>query len=202
MMSKLMEKLTMTNDAYTEKISLWLDGQLSPNEVADLKDHMTTCPTCRQTYQAMQKVDRLLKTAGKHMAAPGPGFPQRVEARLARYQPHRPWQIWLAVAALLLGTLFIFVAWGVLGGITLVGAGLALLDVDVLYQGVAGFIQSVDNLRVFLNLGGLFLKASLITMQQPLFWGCVLLALILIGGWVRAIQKLAQRAVASVELVL
>jgi len=64
----------MTKDTFTEKISLWFDDQLSPAEVAELKDHLSGCPSCRQTYSAMQQVDQVLQAAARVMAAPQPGF--------------------------------------------------------------------------------------------------------------------------------
>lgn len=192
----------MMKDTFTEKISLWLDDELSPVEVTELQTHLASCPACRQTYEAMQHVDRLLRTAAGVMVAPHPGFPQRFEARLARHHSPKPWQIWLTLGALLVGTLLFFGAWGVVGGLTLLSISASVLDVGLFYQWLVVFIESVDSLRVFLNLGALFLKASFITMQQPLFWGCLLVGVATTLLWVRAVQTLSRRAVSTIQLML
>lgn len=188
-------------DSYTKKISLWLDDELNPTEVTELKAHLADCSTCRQTYEAMRRVDSLLHTAAAVLVPPSSGFVERFETRLAGYQPGQLWRIRLALGGLLLGTLFIFSAWAIVGGVALVGVSTALLDVGLLYHWLATFIESVDMLRVFLNLGALFVKAGYIIMKQPLFWMAGLVALILAGIWVRVIQLLSRRTSAAFELV-
>jgi predicted anti-sigma-YlaC factor YlaD len=186
---------------FTEKISLWLDDELDDSEADELQAHLATCQACRHTYRAMQQVHLLLDAAAATMVTPAPGFAQRFEARLAHRRPVKPWQIVLALSALLLGTLLFAGAWTVMSGLTLVSAGSALLDVDLFYQGVIGFIDSADQLRFFVNLGALFLKASFITMQQPLFWGCLLVAVLMTGLWARALQMLYRRETVTAEFV-
>jgi predicted anti-sigma-YlaC factor YlaD len=178
-----------------------LDNELSPNEVAELQAHLAQCPACRHTYEAMQQVDHLFRAAAARMVAPGPGFTRRVEARLAQHHPSKPWQIWLAVGALLFGTLSLFGIWAVVSGLTLVTIGASLLDVGIFYQWLVTFIESATSLRVFFNLGGLFLKASFITMQQPLFWGGVLFSLSILWFWVRVMRSLSRRITLPVEFV-
>jgi predicted anti-sigma-YlaC factor YlaD len=188
-------------DSYTKKISLWLDDELNPTEVTELKAHLAGCSTCRQTYEAMRRVDHLLRTAATVTVVPSSGFVERFEMRLVQYRPDKPWRIWLALGGLLLGTLFVFSTWAIVGGVALVGVSISLLDVGLLYQWLATFIESVDMLRVFLNLGSLFLKAGYIIMKQPLFWVAGFVALILGGIWVRVMQILSRRTFATFEFV-
>ncbi len=188
-------------DEYTEKISLLLDGELNATEATELKAHLADCLTCRHTYQAMQHVHQLLRNAATVMAAPKPGFPHRFQVRLA-HRRGKPWQVALAIGALLLGTLFLVSAWAVMGGITLVTMSAAVFDVSFVDQWLVTFIELVGRLRVFFNLGSLFFKAAFITIQQPLFWGCVVVAVILMGLWVRVMQLLSRGVAAPAELRL
>ncbi|MDH3676271.1 MAG: zf-HC2 domain-containing protein [Anaerolineae bacterium] len=192
----------MKNDTYAEKISLWLDDQLSLAEVAELKAHLAGCPSCRRTYEGLQRVHQLFQTAATRMVSPEPGFSHRLEARLARHHAVSSWQIWAAILALCLGTLVIFGAWAIVGGLSLVNTGVMLLDAGIFYQGFIAFIESVDGIRILMNLGSLLLKAGFITVQQPLFWGGVLVTVSLIGLWIWLMRGLLRRAMAPVELLV
>ncbi len=188
-------------DMYTEKISLWLDNQLNPVEVAELEKHLTTCTECRQTCKTMQRIDEMFRNAAQVMLTPGEGFTQRFETHLAHYNPVKPWQVWLAVSGLLLGTLF-FAVWAITGGIALLGLTVSMLDVGLLYQVLVRFIESVANIQHFFNLGSLFLKAGFITMGEPLFWGMVIVTMAMVSLWVRVMQTLARRTAVSIEMLL
>lgn len=193
--------MTMKHKPFAEQISLWLDNELGPAEVSRLQAHLAGCPICRQAYEAMQRVDRLLRTQATVMVAPNPDFRPRFEARLVQPQPIKPWQIWLTLIALFSGTLFLFGAWAILGSITLVSVSTSVLDAVVFHQWLTAFIESVESLRVFLNLGGLFLKVSLITMGQPIFWISTLIAIGLIWLWLRIIQVISQHSTPTINLV-
>jgi hypothetical protein len=163
-------------DSYTKKISLWLDDELNPTEVTELKAHLAGCSTCRQTYEAMRRVDHLLHTAATVMAVPSSGFVERFEMRLVQYRPDKPWRIWLALGGLLLGTLFVFSAWAIVGGVALVGVSISLLDVGLLYQWLATFIESVDMLRGYVacisQFRITFLEGRLYHHETTSFLGC------------------------------
>lgn len=193
---------TKEMDEYTEKISLWLDNELSPNEITALKTHMTTCPACRHTYEAMQRVDTMFRSAARVMVAPSTGFTQRFETRLARHRHIKPWQIWLTVFALLFGVLFLFGAWAIVGGLALISMSTSMLDVGRLYHLLTVVIESVDSFRVLLNLWSLFLKVGFIILSEPLAWGFMLVGLATVGMWVRVMQTLARRVGATVEMLL
>lgn len=191
----------MSKDAFTEKISLWLDDELNPNEVAELETHLASCMSCSQLYQAMQRVDALLHAAAMTMVAPGPGFSHRFETRLAQYRPSQPWQMWLAVSGLLIGAFLIFGAWAIIGGMTLATTTTALFDVGLLLQQLENFIDSATSARAFFNLGGLFLKANVIVMRQPLFWVSILVAIAMSGLWVRILRSLSRRPFQTIEFL-
>jgi predicted anti-sigma-YlaC factor YlaD len=191
----------MTKDTFTEKISLWLDNELNSTEVAELKTHLAGCMTCRQTYQSLERVDRLFRAAAGMVVAPEPGFSHRFELRLARRRVAQPWQLWLALSALLLGTLLLFGLMATIGGLTLINLSAVSFDAGQVYQWLVSFIDSATNLRVFLNLWFLVVKAGLVTMQEPLFWLAVLVALGMTGMWVRIMQTLLRRQPSTVEFV-
>ena len=37
----------MTHNKYTEQISMWLDNELSPDEVNELQNHLAECSGCK-----------------------------------------------------------------------------------------------------------------------------------------------------------
>lgn len=193
---------TKEMDEYTEKISLWLDNELSANEVTELKAHMTTCPACRHTYQVMKHVDTMFRRAAKVMVTPPAGFTQRFETRLVQHRNIKPWQIWLTVSALLFGVVFFFAAWAVVGGVALISMSTSMLDVGRLYHLLTVVIESVGSFRVFLNLWSLALKAGFIILSEPLTWGFMVVGLATVGLWVRVMQTLARRVGATVEMLL
>lgn len=190
----------MNHDTFSEKISLWLDNELSPADVADLETHLASCTGCQQFYEQMRQVDQLFQTAAMEVIMPAAGFNQRLEARLAYHRPIRPWQMLTAVGSLALGTLLFL---GVV-----VASGLTAFDVSLvtsggfLYQGIVSLIDSVDNARVLVNLGTLFVKACLITMQQPIFWSLALLTIGLSWLWLRVMKALSRRENITAELIL
>lgn len=193
----------MTNqDMYTEKISLWLDDELNTAEIAELHAHLAACSQCQNAYQGMRHVDQLLVNAARVMVAPLPGFTHRVETRLAHHHPTKVWQIWLALGALVAGALIFLGFWAVMGGITLYGLGTSLLDTGLVVYGMAVVVDTADNFRFLLNLGGLVLKTSILTMKQPVFWGCVVVAVAMTGLWVRVMQALYRRGTAVVQMML
>jgi predicted anti-sigma-YlaC factor YlaD len=191
----------MNYDTFSEKLSLWLDNELDPAETADLEMHLADCTGCQQLYEQMRQVDQFFQAAAMEMITPAVGFSQRVDARLAYHRPVKPWQMLLAMGSLALGPLLVL-------GLVVV-SGWAFLDTSLvtsgglLYQGVISLIDSVDNVRVLVNLITLFVKACLITMQQPIFWSLVLLTIGLSWLWLRVMKALSRREhVVTAELIL
>ncbi len=190
-----MTEVTQTQDMYTEKISLWLDDELNRAEVAELQQHMAQCAACRQTYTELNRVDGWLRDAARLMVVPESGFAQRVETRLAHVKPPQLWQIWLAVLGLVLGALFFVAAGLFFGGLTIYSTGttVLMLNTQAFSQGLVAVIKTADNALFYLEIGTLFLRSSLITMQQPIFWGLMLLAVALGVLWVQLLRKLHRR---------
>ena len=82
-------------------MSLALDQSLDESEARSLEEHLSQCSTCREEWEAMQRISQLF-TDAPLMSAP-PGFTDRVMQRLARRQARR--QRFLAGAALLVACL-------------------------------------------------------------------------------------------------
>jgi predicted anti-sigma-YlaC factor YlaD len=189
----------MKHDTFTEKISLWLDDELTPAEVNELQQHLAGCPACRHVHQAMAQVHSLLHQASTLTAEPAPGFTTRFERRLAR-QPQKSWQMWLGLSVLLLSTLSFFAVGAILAWLSLVGVSSNLIDLSAIYYGLALLGATVNDIRALANFAGIGLKVALLTMLQPLFWVYVFVAIGLTALWVRLMQGLYRRAQIPAQL--
>lgn len=192
----------MTQDKFTEQISSWLDGELSPAEVTELQTHLSRCATCQHTYQQFQAMDHWLRNAAAVMAMPAAGFSERFEARLAAYRPPQLWQLLLAVGALVIGAVFVLGGWAIAGGLTLVSVSTTVFNTSLLSQSLISFIESTDSLRFTAEMGLLVIRSSIITMQQPAFWGFMALAVVLALVWVWLLRQLMQRGAITANLLL
>jgi hypothetical protein len=192
----------MAQDKFTEKLSLWLDDELNEGEVAELQTHLQQCPACRKSYADLQLMDQWLRSAATVMAAPAPGFSERLAARLPQAQPRYAWQLWLAVLALVGGTLLLLTFVALFGGVVVYSYSTTLLDAQILNLIVFGMLTALENTRLILNFGGLLLNTGLITMQQPIFWGLVVTSVVGALLWVRMLSRLAQRGVTTANLMI
>jgi len=191
----------MTHDNFTEKISLWLDNELSPTEVTQLQAHITECPACDRVYRAMQQVDRLLGCAATVMVEPQPGFSARFETRLAQQQQVKRWRLWAGVGALFMGVLMVTALVVVLAGAAWVGTTPTWFYVKTLeWLGALG--QLVNQARTCINLGRVFFEVVILTVQQPLFWGYVLAAIILTGLWAQVMRLVYRRSPVTLGLLI
>ena len=190
----------MQHDTFTEKISLWLDNELSPTEIRELKAQLAGCPTCRQMHQAMVKVDRLLHDASTVMLEASPEFSSRLQTRLARHRPQKSWHLWLGLSVLFLGSLFFFAVGALLGWLSLISSGGTLIELGPIFYSLASLGELVNNVRAMVNLLGMGLRVAWLTMTQPLFWVYILLAIGLTALWVRLMQSLYRQAPLTTQL--
>jgi predicted anti-sigma-YlaC factor YlaD len=74
-----------------EQSELWmmdaLDGVLAASDRQRLAAHLETCLRCRADWDALNALEQML--AAPPMVRPAPGFADRVEARLARFEAQR-----------------------------------------------------------------------------------------------------------------
>ncbi len=190
----------MQHDTFTEKISLWLDNELSPTEISELKAHLAGCPKCQQVHQAMLKVHHLLRDASVVMLEASPDFSSRLQSRLAHHRPQKSWHLWLGLSVLLLGAFFFFAIVAMLGWLSLMNTSGTLVELGPIYYGLASLGGLINNVRAMVNLLGMGLKVSWLTMTQPLFWVYILLAIGLTALWVRLMQSLYRRVPLTTQL--
>ncbi|MDM8528108.1 hypothetical protein QUF58_07830 [Anaerolineales bacterium HSG24] len=182
----------MNRDDFAEKVSQWLDDELPHSEVAELKTALSQSDEHRQIYQELKEIDSMLTIAGSEMTAPLAGFSERFEARLVQQETDRKEKKWMAVVALFLGATFLStLVLSVLinGALGIVGSTSAL-DVGIVSQWQIILITGINYVLTIANLFSVLLKASLITMTQPLFWACALVSAMVTGGWFRLMQLL------------
>ena len=72
----------MRCETASEWMSLHLDGQLPPVQVALLEAHLKGCDVCRREWAALQQISTILSAAPA--VRPRPGFAERVMHRLGQ----------------------------------------------------------------------------------------------------------------------
>jgi hypothetical protein len=91
----------------TERLSAWLDGELSTADRAAVAAHLAGCVECARLLEAMAAVEERLRESAVE-APPGyfAAFPERIRDRLGEARPRRPRRVpswtWAVAAALLL----------------------------------------------------------------------------------------------------
>lgn len=102
----------MTCDEALEMLSAWLDGEITPEEAAQLAAHLDECAECRAVEAQLQMTDEELRMLWEE---PPAGLSEQIMqavAREAAAKKHRRWSRWAmpAVAAALVllvsGTFF------------------------------------------------------------------------------------------------
>jgi anti-sigma factor RsiW len=83
----------MAHSPYDMMISLSLDGQLSPDEERDLRQHLQTCDTCASAWRRMTLLDAMFSHP---VNAPAPvDLTARVMAHVESYEARRRWYPWV-----------------------------------------------------------------------------------------------------------
>jgi predicted anti-sigma-YlaC factor YlaD len=160
----------MEHPTYLEKISQWLDNELPPAEVTELQTHLSQCSTCQETYLAVRRADTLLRRAATIMVEPTPGFTTRFDNRLASHRLRRPWQAWLALSVLLLGSFSLLTAGALIGGVALLNIWANLLNVQISYYLLGQLGQLVYQTRNLVTLITVLLQLGFTVVTHPLFW--------------------------------
>jgi anti-sigma factor RsiW len=87
-------------DAYTAKLDVYLDGELTAAEMRDLDAHVRNCPPCAADVLARVQLKRAVQTVGKRYS-PDAALRARLQKRVApQRSAFRP--LWAAVPAVLL----------------------------------------------------------------------------------------------------
>lgn len=184
-MAKWNKVMMMDCDTYREQMSLWLDNQLTQDEIRHIEAHTATCTSCRAALSAWQRVDRLL--ASVPMVSPAPGFATRFQARLATHRRRR--HTWAGLATLGLATLVIF-----MGAATLLAfSGLALWESlsasGVLTQGIGLLLDLSKAMAVFFGLAWVILGALAQGVRHPAFIAFALATAFLVVAWTQIVTR-------------
>jgi anti-sigma factor RsiW len=86
-------------DAWTEKLDIYLDGELSASEMSAFDAHVRSCPACTADVLNRLQLKRVVQAAGRHYS-PASELRQRVQQLVGTRQPQRSWRwMWATAAA-------------------------------------------------------------------------------------------------------
>jgi len=86
----------VTNCEWREKIGLYVDGELGPQEEQAVAGHLPGCADCSSAVLKQQALKKAVRVAGKRFTAP-PELYARVQKQM---QPKRSTGLWLKASAL------------------------------------------------------------------------------------------------------
>lgn len=178
----------MSHQPYFDWMQLALDGDLLPEQRAQLEAHLQNCARCATLWQALSEVETLFSAAP--IIPPRPGFTGRFKARLKqqRSQPRALWGVFVL-------------------GLSVVGTAAIVLPLTfgLLWPLVQMLGQPATSAAVFDNASAvsqtLFTVGAALwsaaralgefAVGTPLVWLLVLGILLATALWVFAIRRLA-----------
>jgi anti-sigma factor RsiW len=96
------------SDQWTQKLDLYLDGELAPAEMKDLYTHLRTCPDCTAEVLHRVQFKRALHSAGKRYS-PSAEFRERITSIASARRPSSL-RVYLAAAGVALAGLLVIAA--------------------------------------------------------------------------------------------
>ncbi len=170
---------------YQEQISLWLDSQLTQDEIQRIEAHTVTCLSCRASLDALRRVERVLTSAP--MMSPAPGFTTRFQARLVARRRRR--HTWAGVLTLTLATLALLL--GATGLLAISGVALweSISTSGLLTQGIGLLLILGKALATSLRLTWLILSALAQGLRHPAFIIYAVATATLIVVWTQIITR-------------
>jgi anti-sigma factor RsiW len=88
-------------DQWTPKLDVYLDGELSADEMKAVQDHVRSCPSCAADILSRVQMRRAVQSAGTRFK-PSAEFRQRVTAQIAP-KPRVVWShVWAIAAAMVI----------------------------------------------------------------------------------------------------
>ena len=168
-------------DEYTDKIILYLDGELTPAEVTDLELHMASCPACEAEFEALTKLDRLFAAAP--MVAPPPDFVATFEVKLEQRLNRRKT---LAGATLIGLLLTVLLGVGMWYGVT---QKVNLLDLSQIFH-LIGFLSPLAEVDgIIIKVLWLTANGLLALTRHPVFWGYVTVSVGIVSLWMQILRR-------------
>jgi predicted anti-sigma-YlaC factor YlaD len=94
-----MRKMAVKCPEVRELLSAWLDGELTPEDLALVTRHLDSCAGCRRELAQLEALEEALEV----LPVPAPaGLPEKVRARVSPRR-RRAWQSLALVASLVVG---------------------------------------------------------------------------------------------------
>jgi predicted anti-sigma-YlaC factor YlaD len=180
----------MECETYRERMSLWLDQQLSSQEIRQLEAHTVACPACRATLEQFRHVDWLLAAAP--MMEPAPGFAVRFQAKLTARRRRR--RTWAGVLTLALASLGILVGATVLLTISGLAVWEGISSSGLLARSVGLLLELAKTGADILELVWLIMTALVRGARHPVFIAYVVATALLFAAWTHIV---ANRVLAS-----
>jgi hypothetical protein len=193
-MNRVDDLMTPTQDEheiYNLLMSLALDEMLSPNEEADLHQHLAQCPACAGTWAAWFGLHE--RFVAEPAALPAVGFGERFELR--RLQQVRRRRLWM-------GSVVAFMAmalWGTLLLVGLVAANYFLNNpTGTLPQVIYQFSYTWSGLVAAAQVLWRGLTVAMTTSNLPLYMGgYTILALAIVTMWTNYLRRTFQPIAAA-----
>jgi predicted anti-sigma-YlaC factor YlaD len=166
-------------------MSLWIDDQLTEDEVRQIEAHATHCVSCRAALDDLRRLDRLLSAAP--MISPAPGFTERFQTRLATR--HRRRRTWAGLLTLAIATIALFL------GVTLflVISGLTLwedLPASSLLAQVTGLLLDLgEAIATSLRVAWLVVSALAQVVRHPVSIAYFAATAVLIAVWTQIVTR-------------
>jgi len=86
------------SDKWTEKLDLYLDGELASADMRELDAHVRGCPSCAADVLSRVQLKRAVQSVGKRYTSSAE-FRQRIGKSIARQPTRSGVQVWFAAAA-------------------------------------------------------------------------------------------------------
>jgi anti-sigma factor RsiW len=187
----------MAHDNYHLMMSMALDGALSAQEDAQLREHLEVCPVCQDVWNRMCLADHVFSQAAS--AEPPATLAAGVMARVANYEAERreskPWRLALGV---ILGLFAALVGLGFVG-IMLLGAGNIADGVAAAVVQGRSVIESLGVAAAVVETLASALAAWLqYLVGQPGVWAAAISALTLASIWIGLLEVLKPAPVPAV----
>jgi predicted anti-sigma-YlaC factor YlaD len=177
--------MIMECNNYQERMSLWIDNQLTQNEIREIEAHTAMCLTCRTSLEALKRLDRLLSAAP--LVSPVPGFSNRFQARLAaRHHRRRTWAGLLTLTGATLVLLLGAVAVLIVSGLALWGN----LPISLISPQATSLLLDLGKaVAASLNLVWLIVSALARGLQHPAFIVFMAATAVLIAIWMQIVAR-------------
>lgn len=100
----------MPCDPNPATLGAYLDGELPSEEVADLRNHVATCPHCSVQLADLARMQRSMRAA-RHQFVPTPEFRGKIQQQIAAPKRRNWSSAWLPAAIALAAMLLIAFVW-------------------------------------------------------------------------------------------